>query len=107
MVVCIDIYDLGFIIMFVIWCEWEFMVNLWSFDIIIYVVYSFILWYIVFVGVICSWDLLFKKEIQVIEISKNVIIIIDSFCNFDLLYYVVGYGGVVEVELVIIVIIYV
>lgn len=94
-----DTHDLGFIIMPAIRREWELTANPRSLDTIIHAAHSLASRYIASAGVIRSWDLLLKKEIQVTETSKNAIIIIDSLCNLDLLYYAAGHGGAAEAEL--------
>lgn len=94
-----DTHDLGFIIMPALRREWELTGNPRSIDAIIQAAHSLASRYIPAAGVIRSWDLLLKKEIQVTDTTENAIIIIDSLCNLDLLYYAAAHGGLAEAEL--------
>src|SRR5690606_12181874 len=88
-----DTHDLGFIIMPALQREWELTSNLRSLDSIIRAARSLSTRYIPSAGVIRSWDLLLKKEITVTDTENNVLVIIDSLCNLDLLFYASAHGG--------------
>lgn len=89
-----DTHDLGFIIMPALQREWELTANLRSLDSIVRAARSLSTRYIPSAGVIRSWDLLLKKEITVTDTENNVLVIIDSLCNLDLLFYASAHGGV-------------
>ena len=82
-----DTHDLGFIIMPALQREWELTANPRSLDSIIRAAQSLATRYIPSAGAIRSWDLLLKKEISVMDTTTNALLIIDSLCNLDLLYY--------------------
>lgn len=95
----VDTHDIGFIIMPALRREWELTSNPRSLDTIIRAAHSLATRYISSAGVIRSWDLLLKKEIIVTDMSENALIIIDSLCNLDLLYYASAHGSSGEAEL--------
>ncbi|MBE3047357.1 glycoside hydrolase family 88 protein [Candidatus Bathyarchaeota archaeon] len=88
-----DTHDLGFIIMPALQREWELTSNPRCLDSIIHAARSLASRYVPFGGVIRSWDLLLKKEISVMDTRNNVLVIIDSLCNLDLLYYAAAHSG--------------
>lgn len=88
-----DTHDIGFIIMPALQRDWELTSNKRSLQSIIKAAHSLATRYIPTAGVIRSWDLLLKKEIQVTEMTENVLVIIDSLCNLDLLFYAAAHGG--------------
>ena len=87
-----DTHDLGFIIMPALQREWELTSNPRSLDTIISAARSLSTRYIPSAGVIRSWDLLLKKEITVTDTENNILVIIDSLCNLDLLFYASSHG---------------
>lgn len=91
-----DTHDLGFIIMPALQREWELTSSPRSLDTIIRAARSLSTRYIPSAGVIRSWDLLLKKEISVTDTENNVLVIIDSLCNLDLLFYASAHGGAAE-----------
>lgn len=88
-----DTHDLGFIIMPSLQREWELTSNPRSLDSIIRAARSLATRYVPSAGAIRSWDLLLKKEISVTDTNNNVLLIIDSLCNLDLLFYASAHGG--------------
>lgn len=94
-----DTHDIGFIIMPALRREWELTSWPRSLDTIIRAAHSLATRYIPSAGVIRSWDILLKKEITVTDMTENALIIIDSLCNLDLLYYASAHGGSAEAQL--------
>ena len=45
------------------------------------------------VGAIRSWDAMVQKGVDISDTAQNFIVIIDSLCNLDLLYYAAAYTG--------------
>lgn len=88
-----DTHDLGFIIMPALQRDWELTSNTRSLDSILRAARSLATRYVPAAGAIRSWDLLLKKEISVTDTNNNVLVIIDSLCNLDLLYYASAHGG--------------
>ncbi|KAH6695570.1 unsaturated glucuronyl hydrolase [Plectosphaerella plurivora] len=88
-----DTHDLGFIIMPAIRRDWEMTGNLRSLDTIVKSAHSLASRYLPSANVIRSWDCLLKKDIVVTDMDANAIIIIDSLCNLDLLYYAAAHSG--------------
>jgi hypothetical protein len=88
-----DTHDLGFIIMPALRRDWEMTGNPRSLDTIVQAAHSLASRYIPSAGVIRSWDCLLKKDITVTDMDANAIIIIDSLCNLDLLYYAAAHTG--------------
>ncbi|KAI1754130.1 Six-hairpin glycosidase [Xylaria castorea] len=88
-----DTHDIGFIIMPALRLDWELNKNQRSLDAIVEAGGSLASRFIASAGVIRSWDLLKKKDIEILDMEKNVIVIIDSLCNLDLLYYAAEHGG--------------
>ena len=88
-----DTHDLGFIIMPALRREWELTSQPRSLDTILRAARSLATRYVSSAGVIRSWDVLLKKEISVTDMKNNVLVIIDSLCNLDLLFYAAAHGG--------------
>ncbi|KAK7222456.1 hypothetical protein V2G26_010459 [Clonostachys chloroleuca] len=82
-----DTHDIGFIVMPALRLDWELTGNLRSLDSIIQAAKSLATRYIPTSGAIRSWDLLLKKNLEIRDQTENMILIIDSLCNLDLLYY--------------------
>lgn len=94
-----DTHDLGFIIMPALQREWELTSSPRSLDTIIRAARSLSTRYVESAAVIRSWDLLLKKEITVTDTENNVLVIIDSLCNLDLLFYASAHGGATQKHL--------
>ncbi|KAI9148233.1 glucuronyl hydrolase [Paramyrothecium foliicola] len=88
-----DTHDIGFIIMPALQRDWELTGNERSLKSIIHAAHSLASRYIPSAGVIRSWDLLIKKEITVTDMEDNALIIIDSLCNLNLLFYAAAHSG--------------
>ncbi|CAN9407444.1 unnamed protein product [Alternaria sp. RS040] len=82
-----DTHDIGFIVMPALRADWELFGNQQSLDSIVKAAHSLATRYVPTAGAIRSWDLLKKKNIEIIDQDQNMIVIIDSMCNLDLLYY--------------------
>ncbi|KAF2014370.1 glycoside hydrolase family 88 protein [Aaosphaeria arxii CBS 175.79] len=82
-----DTHDIGFIVMPALRADWECTGNPRSLDSIIRAADSLASRYVPSAKAIRSWDLLKKKDIEIIDQEDNMIVIIDSLCNLDLLYY--------------------
>ncbi|KAJ4307789.1 hypothetical protein N0V84_012493 [Fusarium piperis] len=82
-----DTHDLGFIVMPSLRLDWELNGNIQSLNSIISAAWSLATTYVPASGAIRSWDLLLKKNLEIRDQKENMIIIIDSLCNLDLLYY--------------------
>ncbi|KAL3462485.1 Six-hairpin glycosidase-like protein [Aspergillus heterothallicus] len=88
-----DTHDIGFIVMPALKREWELTGNEQSLRSIIQAARSLATRYVPSSGAIRSWDCLAKKEITVIDQTENSLVIIDSLCNLDLLYYAAAHAG--------------
>lgn len=88
-----DTHDIGFIIMPALQRDWELNSNSESLDSIITAAKSLATRYVPTAGAIRSWDCLLKKEITVTDMSQNLLVIIDSLCNLDLLFYAAAHSG--------------
>ncbi|WAO91250.1 Hypothetical protein NCS54_00871000 [Fusarium falciforme] len=82
-----DTHDIGFIVMPSLRLDWEINGNVQSLSSIIRAARSLATRYVPTAGAIRSWDLLLKKNLEIRDHTENMIIIIDSLCNLDLLYY--------------------
>ncbi|VUC29210.1 unnamed protein product [Clonostachys rosea] len=82
-----DTHDIGFIVMPALRLDWELNGNPRSLDSIIQAAKSLATRHVPASGAIRSWDLLLKKNLEIRDQTKNMILIIDSLCNLDLLYY--------------------
>ncbi|KAL4750059.1 hypothetical protein BDW72DRAFT_213706 [Aspergillus terricola var. indicus] len=88
-----DTHDIGFIVMPALKRDWELFGNEQSLRSIIQAARSLATRYVPTAGAIRSWDCLVKKEITVTDQSENVLVIIDSLCNLDLLLYASAHSG--------------
>ncbi|KFY34378.1 hypothetical protein V494_06828 [Pseudogymnoascus sp. VKM F-4513 (FW-928)] len=86
-----DTHDIGFIIEPALRLDWELTGNKRSLQSIVTAAYSLATRYIAPSGAIRSWDLIRKKDVSIISMEENNIVIIDSLCNLDLLYYASAY----------------
>lgn len=82
-----DTHDIGFIIMPALRLDWELHGNRQSLNSIVQAARSLGTRYVPSARAIRSWDLLRKKDIEILDQKDNMIVIIDSLCNLDLLYY--------------------
>lgn len=88
-----DTHDIGFIVMPALKRDWEILGNEQSLRSIIQAARSLATRYVSTARTIRSWDCLVKKEITVTDQTENVLVIIDSLCNLDLLYYASAHSG--------------
>ncbi|KAL4993967.1 Six-hairpin glycosidase-like protein [Aspergillus recurvatus] len=88
-----DTHDIGFIVMPALKRDWELFGNEQSLRSIVHAARSLATRYVLTAGAIRSWDCLVKKEITVTDQSENVLVIIDSLCNLDLLFYTSAHTG--------------
>ncbi|KAI0860067.1 unsaturated glucuronyl hydrolase [Xylaria cubensis] len=94
-----DTHDIGFIVMPALRLDWELNGNQRSLDAILEAGGSLASRFIASAGAIRSWDVLKKKDVEILDMENNVIVIIDSLCNLDLLYYAEKHGGVESAHL--------
>ncbi|KAF2798060.1 glycoside hydrolase family 88 protein, partial [Melanomma pulvis-pyrius CBS 109.77] len=87
-----DTHDIGFIVMPALRLDWELTSNTRSLNSIIRAAKSLATRYVPSAKAIRSWDLLKKKDIEILDQEDNMIVIIDSLCNLDLLYYASKYA---------------
>ncbi|KAM0280996.1 hypothetical protein ACHAQH_003725 [Verticillium albo-atrum] len=88
-----DTHDLGFIIMPALQRDWESTGNPRSLNSIIKAARSLASRYVPSAKAIRSWDCMLKTDISITDMEQNAIIIIDSLCNLDLLYYASAQSG--------------
>lgn len=82
-----DTHDVGFIVMPALRQSWELTGDTRSLDSIIQAAESLASRYVHSAGAIRSWDVRVQKNIQITSLDEDFILIIDSMCNLDLLYY--------------------
>ena len=87
-----DTHDIGFIIMPALRRDWELTGSPRSPESILQAARSLATRYIPAAGAIRSWDVLKKKDVEIIDMDENAICIIDSMCNLDLLYYAAAHS---------------
>ncbi|KAK2785885.1 hypothetical protein FQN53_007261 [Emmonsiellopsis sp. PD_33] len=88
-----DTHDIGFIIMPALRQDWELTGNTRSLDSIIKAAYSLASRYVSATGAIRSWDRMANKNTTITDMATDVIVIIDSLCNLDLLFYAAAHSG--------------
>ncbi|KAL4875151.1 Six-hairpin glycosidase-like protein [Aspergillus karnatakaensis] len=88
-----DTHDIGFIVMPALKRDWELFGSEQSLRSIVQAARSLATRYVPTARAIRSWDCLVKKEITVIDQTQNVLVIIDSLCNLDLLFYAAAHTG--------------
>ncbi|KAF5702228.1 unsaturated glucuronyl hydrolase [Fusarium mundagurra] len=87
-----DTHDLGFMIMPALQRDWELTGNAESLDSILEAADSLSSRFVPSAGAIRSWDERIQRNIQITCQKKNCILIIDSMCNMDLLYYAASHS---------------
>ncbi|KAK9780885.1 putative Unsaturated glucuronyl hydrolase [Seiridium cardinale] len=87
-----DTHDIGFIIMPALRLDWELTGNQRSLDSIIHAARGLASRYVPSARAIRSWDLMRKKDVEILSMEENLILIIDSMCNLDLLYYAAAHS---------------
>ncbi|KAJ5767448.1 hypothetical protein N7533_000031 [Penicillium manginii] len=88
-----DTHDIGFIVMPALRQDWELFGNSRSLESIIRAANSLASRYVASAKAIRSWDLLIRKDVQITDITTNLIVIIDSLCNLDLLFYAAAHSS--------------
>ncbi|KAF9887760.1 hypothetical protein FE257_009566 [Aspergillus nanangensis] len=88
-----DTHDIGFIVMPALKRDWELTANPQSLHSIVRAAHSLASRYVASAGAIRSWDVLLKKDITVTDTADNLIVIIDSLCNLDLLFYAAAHSA--------------
>jgi hypothetical protein len=87
-----DTHDLGFMIMPALQKDWELTGNTKSLDSILQAADSLSSRFVSPAGAIRSWDERIQKNLQITCQQTNCILIIDSMCNLDLLYYAASHS---------------
>lgn len=88
-----DTHDIGFIVMPALRLDWELFGHQASLDSIIRAAYSLATRYVPESRAIRSWDMLNRKDIEILDQNDNLIVIIDSMCNLNLLSYAACHGA--------------
>ncbi|KAH7143511.1 unsaturated glucuronyl hydrolase [Dactylonectria macrodidyma] len=91
-----DTHDIGFIVMPALRREWELTGDERSLQSIVQAARSLATRYVPSAKAIRSWDCLLKKDITVTDMDENILVIIDSLCNLDLLFYASAQSGDAE-----------
>jgi hypothetical protein len=87
-----DTHDIGFIVMPALRLDWELLGNPESLDSIIRAARSLATRFVPSAKAIRSWDFIRKRDIEITSMEENLILIIDSMCNLDLLYYAAAHS---------------
>lgn len=82
-----DTHDLGFILQPPLRKDWELTGNEKSLQSLLIGARSLASRYEANVGAIRSWDVLKQKDVTITSMTDDFLVIIDSMCNLDLLYY--------------------
>ncbi|KAL2167494.1 hypothetical protein VTG60DRAFT_1188 [Thermothelomyces hinnuleus] len=88
-----DTHDLGFIISPALRLDWELTFNERSLASIVRAANSLASRYVPAARAIRSWDAMRKKDIEIVGLEDNFLVIIDGMCNLDLLYYAAAHSG--------------
>jgi hypothetical protein len=88
-----DTHDIGFIIMPALRQDWELTSNERSLASIVRAAHSLATRYVPTAHAIRSWDLVRRKDMEIVGTDDNLLLIIDSMCNLDLLYYAAFHSG--------------
>lgn len=88
-----DTHDLGFILQPSLRKDWEITGNEKSLQCLLTGARSLASRYRSKVGAIRSWDVLKQKDVTITSMTDDFLVIIDSMCNLDLLYYASKYLG--------------
>ncbi|CAO2655749.1 Nn.00g045520.m01.CDS01 [Neocucurbitaria sp. VM-36] len=85
-----DTHDMGFIVQPALQKDWELTGNKESLQSVVNAAYALASRYDDRVKAIRSWDIAINNRYSITDMETNFLVIIDSMCNLDLLYYV-GY----------------
>lgn len=88
-----DTHDIGFIVMPALRRDFELTGNPRSLESIVRAARSLATRYVPSASAIRSWDCLLKKDITVVDTATNLLVIVDSLCNLDLLFYAAHHAG--------------
>ncbi|KAL2016682.1 hypothetical protein VTK56DRAFT_3184 [Thermocarpiscus australiensis] len=88
-----DTHDLGFIIMPALRLDWELTCNQRSLASIVRAAHSLASRYVPVARAIRSWNTMRRKDMEIVGLEDNLLVIIDSMCNLDLLYYAASQSG--------------
>ncbi|KAF5648104.1 glucuronyl hydrolase [Fusarium sp. NRRL 52700] len=88
-----DTHDIGFIIMPALRRDWELFGSEKCLASIVQAAHSLATRYVPAADVIRSWDCMVQKDMTVTDMEDNLLIIIDSMCNLDLLIYAAAQTG--------------
>ncbi|KAE8336800.1 Six-hairpin glycosidase-like protein [Aspergillus arachidicola] len=88
-----DTHDIGFIVMPALRKDWELFGNSRSLASIVRAANSLATRYVASAKAIRSWDLLIRKDTRITDMSTNLLVIIDSLCNLDLLFYAAAHSS--------------
>lgn len=83
-----DTHDMGFIVLPALQKDWELTGNIESRQSVINAAYALVSRYNPQIGAIRSWDNAVNHSYSLVDMEENFLVIIDSMCNLDLLYYV-------------------
>ena len=83
-----DTHDMGFIVQPALQRDWELTGNKESLQSVINAAYALASRYDEKVRAIRSWDVAVNDRYSITDMNKNFLVIIDSMCNLDLLYYI-------------------
>ncbi|KAH7114270.1 Six-hairpin glycosidase-like protein [Dendryphion nanum] len=83
-----DTHDMGFIVQPALQKDWELTGNAESVESVVKAAYALASRYDEKVKAIRSWDVAINDRYSITDMSTNFLVIIDSMCNLDLLYFV-------------------
>ncbi|KIX05710.1 uncharacterized protein Z518_03682 [Rhinocladiella mackenziei CBS 650.93] len=83
-----DTHDMGFIVQPALQKDWEMTGNLRSLDSVTKAAYALASRYDPAIGAIRSWDRAINHRYRIDDMTENFLVIIDSMCNLDLLFYI-------------------
>ncbi|KAL8282807.1 hypothetical protein RB600_005998 [Gaeumannomyces tritici] len=88
-----DTHDVGFIVMPALRLDWELTGNRRSLDSVLRAASALATRYVPAARAVRSWDSRVQRNLTVEGTETNLLVIIDSMCNLDLLYYAAGQLG--------------
>ncbi|KAJ4018092.1 hypothetical protein NW752_002005 [Fusarium irregulare] len=91
-----DTHDMSFMIQPSMRVRWEVLHDFHALDSVITAARSLYSRYNSNVGAIRSWDVLSQNGVDISSMTEDFLVIIDSMCNLDLLYYAAAQTGEVE-----------
>ncbi|KAH7185395.1 Six-hairpin glycosidase-like protein [Fusarium flagelliforme] len=91
-----DTHDMSFMIQPSMRVRWEVLHDFHALDSVITAARSLYSRYNSNVGAIRSWDVLSQNGVDISSMTEDFLVIIDSMCNLDLLYYAAAQTGQVE-----------